>query len=431
MMRAVMIAFLCVACAACGAEATGSGSSEDDIGRGGRPSADTGGADRTDAGTSGADAGAAADAQAGADTNTSADTGAASDGGASDDAGGVDTGSTEDAGGGGGASDTGGALDALPGPDAGEPCISQVFEPGSIVRPVDIIWSIDASPSMGDEIDRIEAQMNSFASRIGASGLDYRVVVIGSDREQYLPAEAHEFFEICIPPPLSAAPGCPDTDSDRYLHVREPIHSREAIREALDTLPQYVDFLRDSSVKHFVFVTDDDERRASAADEFLALTGPGAPLGERVEVHSVVDFIGYDPGCVFDDALCSCGDERGEVYLGLTDATGGISASICQDDWSPIFEALEERVSDAVEVPCEFVVPNPGERYEVDYTAVEVETTDGAMLGRVDNAGACTAEGGWHFDNNADPTRLLLCPASCGSSAPGIAVELECYREKV
>ena len=88
-------------------------------------------------------------------------------------------------------------------------------------------------------------------------------------------------------------------------------------------------------------------------------------------------------------------------------------------------------MSDAVEVPCEFVVPNPGERYEVDYTAVEVETTDGAMLGRVDNAGACTAEGGWYFDNNADPTRLLLCPASCGSSAPGIAVELECYREKV
>lgn len=313
-----------------------------------------------------------------------------------------------------------------------EPCISATFEPGAIVRPVDIIWSIDASPSMDEEITRIEAELNTFANRIGDSGLDYRVVVIGSDRDQYLAAEAHRFNEICIPPPLSAAATCPDVDSERFLHVREPIHSRAVLREAMETFDAYRSFLRPSSIKHFVFVTDDDEQRASAAEDFLALAASDDVLQGRVHAHSIVDEIGYDPSCFLDDN-CSCGDARGEVYIGLSERTDGLTTSICQDDWTPIFEALEERVTDAVEVPCEFIVPDPGERYEVDYGDVVVRTTgdDGASVEQVDGAGACGPSGGWYFDDPRAPNRLHLCPASCGATERGLEVELACYWEKV
>jgi hypothetical protein len=313
-----------------------------------------------------------------------------------------------------------------------EPCISEVFEPGAIVRPVDIIWAIDASPSMDDEITRIEAQLNDFATRIGGSGLDYRVVLIGSDRDQYIPAEAHRFNEICIPPPLSAAATCPDVDSDRFLHVREPIHSRAVLLESIETFPQYRDFLRADAIKHFIYVTDDDERSASTVTAFENLVANEPVMGDFVYVHSIVDFIGYDPNCFLDDN-CSCGDARGEQYLGLSDSTGGIAASICEDDWTPIFEALEEVVTGAVEVPCEFIVPDPGDEFEVDYRQVGVRSTGAGAreLGRVESAGACGAEGGWYFDDPASPTRLLLCPTSCGDTGGGLEVELACFRPKV
>ncbi len=424
MRNRLALPLLCVALAAC-ADTTvaASGDAAADTGRGDRTrpdgAADTGATDG-DAATPGADTGrpdAAADAGGSADA--SLDTA-------------VPDAIPSDA---GGASDTSRPDTSRPdiGGDAGEACISETFEPGAIVRPVDIIWAIDASPSMGDEIDRIEANMGAFAERIGASGLDYRVVVIGSDREQYLPAEAHEFFEICLPEPLSSVATCPDVDGPRYRHVREPIHSRAVLQESLETFDQYRDFLRSDAVKHFVYVTDDDERRASMADDFLALAASDPVMGEYVQVHSIVDFIGYDPGCPFDESLCSCGDARGEVYLGLSEATGGLTTSICQDDWTPIFAALEERVANAVEVPCEFVVPDPGALYEVDYGEVSVRTTGAgaADVPRVDGAGACTAAGGWYFDDPARPTRLLLCPASCGDTGGGLEVELECFRVKV
>ena len=32
---------------------------------------------------------------------------------------------------------------------------------------------------------------------------------------------------------------------------------------------------------------------------------------------------------------------------------------------------------------------------------------------KVANAGACGAGDGWHYDNNANPTTIILCPATC------------------
>src|SRR5262245_44502082 len=46
-------------------------------------------------------------------------------------------------------------------------------------RPIDVIFVVDNSPSMSDEIAEIEARINrDFAGIIAASGLDYRVVLV-------------------------------------------------------------------------------------------------------------------------------------------------------------------------------------------------------------------------------------------------------------
>lgn len=318
-------------------------------------------------------------------------------------------------------------------PEVDPACLDFTLEATGILRPVDIVWAIDASPSMEDEIGRIEAELNRFAAGIETSGLDYRVVLIGSDREQSILAEAHDYFEICVPPPLSGAPGCPDTDGPRFLHVREPIHSREALAETRNTFAEWRSFLRPDANVHFVMVTDDDERGASSVSTFTTFADTTAGLLGRWTLHSVVDLIVYNESCFFDDT-CSCGSNRGSAYLELSEATDGLALSICEDNWTSLFDALRERVAVADAVPCTFAVPTPGEEYEVDYDDIGVRQTTGGTevsLPRVADAAACSAAGGWYFDNNTTPSRILLCAASCADDADSLAVDMDCVRRKI
>ena len=151
-------------------------------------------------------------------------------------------------------------------------------------RPVDIVWAIDSSPSMDDEIETIQANLNTFALNIGDSNLDYRVILIGSDRDLSggvdIP-ELHDHIGICVPPPLSGAPGCPDTDSERYLHVRSPIHSDDALAVTMSTFGQWQTFLRDDARMHLIFVSDDDHASAVDRAELLQL-GKAVDLRPRI-----------------------------------------------------------------------------------------------------------------------------------------------------
>ena len=319
------------------------------------------------------------------------------------------------------------------GSGAGSGCEDFTLRATGALRPVDIVWVIDASPSMGDEIDRVEAELNAFAEGIGRSGLDYRVILIGSDREQSILAEAHDFFEICVPPPLSGAAGCPDTDSDRFLHVREPIHSREAMAEAMRTVGQWQGFLRPDSRVHFVFVTDDDERGSTMASQFANFADTTVGLAGRWTSHAIVDFVGYIDGCGIFGDTCSCGDGRGEQYLQLATLHDGLQLSICEPDWSPLFASLRERISLSDPVPCTFALPSPGDQYEVDYTAISVRSVTGAASSAVPavfDAAACGPEGGWYLDNRANPTAMLLCPTTCAADADAVEVDLSCVRLK-
>ena len=136
-------------------------------------------------------------------------------------------------------------------------CVAISATASNVVLPVDIVWVIDSSPSMADSIEIIEANLNSFAADIGNSGLDYHVVIVGSEEDAYDPAAQHSYLGICIPEPLSAAPGCPDTNSETYLYTRG-VHSDDGLNKLIAHYDDYKDFLRDGAVVHFVAVTDDD-----------------------------------------------------------------------------------------------------------------------------------------------------------------------------
>jgi hypothetical protein len=377
------------------------------------------------------------EADAGGPDDSDADTGESTDGEVRD-AGDGNTGDGTDGSGdadGSGGSDAG-AADAGDGADAdpdgfGGVCGEDRATADNATLPVDLIWVIDGSPSMDDSIAIVEANLNTFTARIGASGLDYRVVIIGADREYC--ADARCFNEICVPPPLSAAPGCPDTNSSRFLHVREGVHSGDSIDLAIDNYADYQAFLRPGAIAHFVFVTDDNAGFGPGADEFMAFlesaTAPGFP---RVFVHSIVDTVVSSPGCgVFEP--CSCGDEQGGEYMDISTRTGGLIQSICEPEWTPIFDALEERVIEGTALPCTFAIPEVDFRLAVDRVNVVLVDDAGARtpVPNVDSASDCGASPGWHYDNIAAPTAVELCPSACRGISGSVELEFGCSTVKL
>ena len=319
------------------------------------------------------------------------------------------------------------------GPDANvQACALNVSPAPGAARPTDIVWFIDASPSMRDEIETVTANLNAFAARIGGAGIDYRVVIVGPDRQIYPQRDAQEFFPICVPPPLSAQAACPDVNSERYLHVRTPLHSREALAVGLSALPDYRAFLRPGASTHVVVVTDDDERASNPdANEFDAAFAPVAP---SYKLHSVVDLIGYVNGCAFD-GTCSCGERRGQVYIDLSERTGGLVQSICEPDWSPIFAALEQSVVDAARIPCAYSIPTPPQGVELRPDRLNVSLTDAAgaetELYQVDGEAGCAADPlGWYYDDPAAPTQVRLCPGACGEREGSVQITFGCVVRK-
>jgi von Willebrand factor type A domain len=92
----------------------------------------------------------------------------------------------------------------------------------------------------------------------------------------------------------------------------------------------------------------------------------------------------------------------------------------------------------AAALSCEFIIPDPPEAQELDPEKINVSYTPGGQgspqtLPQATNLADCGAGAGWYYDNNTDPTKILLCPASCttvqADSAAAIGVLFGCKTE--
>jgi hypothetical protein len=141
-----------------------------------------------------------------------------------------------------------GDLTELPGHDAGpDPdfaeCSSVRREATTRETPVDIIFIIDNSASMLDEIQAVRARINGdFAAIIAESGVDYRVIMVSSYRDEPPDSEGLN-TSVCIDPPLSgrACDGVDEpyvTNGERFFHYNGHVESLDAWCRLLDSLEQ-------------------------------------------------------------------------------------------------------------------------------------------------------------------------------------------------
>ncbi|MEM9193181.1 MAG: hypothetical protein AAGF12_28665 [Myxococcota bacterium] len=70
--------------------------------------------------------------------------------------------------------------DAQTGDASFNECVGDSQRAETKFQPVDVIWVVDRSGSMRGEADIVQSNINNFATAIGMSGIDYRVVMISS-----------------------------------------------------------------------------------------------------------------------------------------------------------------------------------------------------------------------------------------------------------
>ncbi|HQY61015.1 MAG: VWA domain-containing protein [Myxococcales bacterium] len=340
---------------------------------------------------------------------------------------------TPDSGGGPSGTSTGGPNGPFGGGDAAglsdakpDGCASSVAQ---VERAkVDIIFVIDNSGSMTEEMRQIKLNVNQFAAKIGMSGLDYRVIFIVTKAS----SSTQTGNVICVGAPLAGA-NCAD-NPPLFWHINQSVGSTNSLQLILSTYDSpnaalaWNKHLRMDAYKVFVEVTDDQSSLAHTTfDTQLLAKAPAGMFGTAANRRYIFHTIaGWTPGTAFvTGAKCSTSENNGSQYQQLSQLTKGIIDSVCKTDYSGVLDNIAKGTVDRL--ACELSVP---QQAASDPTTVAVQATfPGAapqLLVRVTDESKCAANpNAWYYDDNLAPKKILLCADFCSkvNAAAGTKIE--------
>jgi len=320
-------------------------------------------------------------------------------------------------------------------PDEG--CSSVSAEASLVIVPVDIIFVIDNSGSMGGEILAVEANINqNFAQIIGSSSLDYRIIMIS----RHGLADPNE--SICIEQPLSGhscnpVPSQP-TNSTTFFQYSVEVGSHNSFEVLLATYNTpdefnlapngWSEWLRPDAYKVFVEITDDDSSMTASEFETALLALTPANFGDAAQIryifHSIIGLSentpATDPWLPTDPiqtGLCNNGsgsESNAPEYQALSISTGGLRFPICEfANFDVVFQAVAQGVVEGLALPCSYEPGEPPQGQILDLNRVVVVYTPGGgaspvSLVRVDDASGCVPDGFYVEDE-----LVTLCPDTC------------------
>jgi hypothetical protein len=333
-------------------------------------------------------------------------------------------------------------------------------------RPVDIIWVVDNSSSMREEIENVAGGLDAFARYIADRDLDYRVILLSLKCDTSGPTiqcattrGGSARYGVCVRGGISGGTRC--EDGPRFFHVDCDIKSTQPLEQVLGTLGQTMGYtegtergsrpwrwlLRPEATKAFVFVTDDNARLG--ADRFEHFRGEGPPPWRNPVTTSTSLFLppgilepewgglfeGYKANAIYGYA-CPSGADPGATYTELVRRTGGVRADICAppSSWGALFESIATAVVESSRIDCELDIPEPSPGFMLSPNRLNVQITprsgDPVRLGRAADAAACGTALGWYYDDPAAPTKVILCPSACERAqaavdAGGASIEVQ------
>jgi hypothetical protein len=348
-------------------------------------------------------------------------------------------------------SSTGGQGGAGGEPGLGGACGTVSHETTLSKREADIIFVIDNSGSMSEEINAVEANINvNFAQIIGSSNVDYRVIM--------LTTHGVAPFDVCVAPPLSGTTNCaaaPVNVPGQFYHYSLNIQSHDSVCKALHSMygaapddfgmaPNgWNDWLRPAAVKIWVEITDDSmacgfegttfddgndvqqgQQAAIAWDQKLLgmnHTQFGTPAERNYLFYSIVgmpengNMLPYEDNAPVETGTCFSGEAAGTGYQWLSKGTGALRFPVCSfQSYDAVFNDIAAGVIEVTAVPCEWDMPEPdfGEIY--DYDTLDIGYTVNGMgepqsFNRVDNESQCTV-GAYYVEPEH---HVVLCPQAC------------------
>lgn len=196
-----------------------------------------------------------------------------------------------------------------------KPCIESSLTQVVYSRPVDVIFVVDDSGSMTEELDAISKNINKhFAGVMDGAGLDYRVIII----VKHGPKSIYGYNNICIEAPLSTIPvgECeklpnntpPGNNPGKFYHYSYDVQSTDSLCIILNTLNatnSYVDefglaplgwikWLRKSAFKILIEVTDDMSECTWYPDNSLMPKGKKTFNDYNASIGGMITAIEFD-----------------------------------------------------------------------------------------------------------------------------------------
>ena len=340
-------------------------------------------------------------------------------------------------------------------------------------RPVDVIFAIDQSASMGEEIQGVKDNLNDhLVSILAAANIDYRVVfVAGVDG---LPTGSR-FFQ--------SHAGVNSSDALTLLlwtydgFYKAPNTCDKTVDDAL----RWKNFLRYDAYKVFIVVSDDDPSSfdcAHAAGNCTSTCGGcanqcagwcpmfqcptfadapaawgggdfpselyglapdgmfGAPTRPKWMMHAIVPVTqALGPAAPLTPLADVCnqngntGETSGVEYQKLARLTGGLRFPSCDTDYSPVFQEIAETI---VPLGCKFELEQTGlGQPDPNVTNVVIDYGDGAGAGTVwrDETVPCDAGAdGWQYTDGG--AAIILCGSACeklqSAQNPDVQITVGC-----
>ena len=201
------------------------------------------------------------------------------------------------------------------GGDSAKTCVDFLVTNISTVRPVDVIFVVDDSGSMTEELDAISKNINKhFAGIMDGAGLDYRVIIV----VKHGPKSIYGYNNICVEAPLSTIPvgECeklpsntpPGNNPGKFYHYSYDVQSTDSLCIILNTLNaanSYVDefglaplgwikWLRKSAFKILIEVTDDMAECTWYPDDSLMPKGKKTFNDYNASIGGMITAIEFD-----------------------------------------------------------------------------------------------------------------------------------------
>jgi hypothetical protein len=218
-----------------------------------------------------------------------------------------------------------------------------------------------------------------------------------------------------------------------------------------DTFPQYRQMLRPNSLKYLVIVTDDDSAGLTSG---VYTNNPTGFITDYTALDPMMRTPSGGPAWkmsgVYAHTQCPNASRIGAFWKAVIDQTGGVHGDICAcqagqpatctQTFKTVLDSLAKTITTAAKpLDCECAIPPPPAGKTFDKEKVNVDLSTGGMtenIGWVQDMSKCHPElGGWYYDSNDKPTRILTCPKSCerikATTNGGVSVAFGCARRPI